>query len=474
MTTLTRLICLCAMMCWLFPVGAQEYIIRHDFLKENSTYYKVSKNGDTVKLQKEGIKRKGNVTLVINNYNPFFWESKVEKTTPADEDGEDLSKIFNPLTLLKQMGGGMIDQFLPIGIGGGSRGSSKMSGMFNQYKNNYNEVSRLRQVMNEYIIAEQRLEELKYNTTDPAEEIKLKAVIIVATVAGTSQSQMDTARTKALQYDNRYSYLIYSLDTLYRSFNSYFSTADYAALDDDEKELWNNVVAELRNYYQPKVDALETRATGENKFSKEVERILLLYKEIKETRFEYRYQLTSNTDVSMLRVSSYPSATITNRKDTLTRFITVRRKNGMRLTNSFGISFAALNEKKYFIAPDSLISSSRANLFTPIVTSFVHFYGSRRNGIKWGGNIGVGIPLTTSEKGISFLSGLSAIFGRKDEMIVSIGAVGSKIAQLENGLKVGDKVQNPSNFNLPTESYYRVGAFVGFTFNISALTGSKK
>jgi len=462
-----------AVVCLLITVCAssQNLIVHHDFLKEKSEYRKVKKNGDTTLLRKNGFRGKGNITLVISNYNPFYWVSTVEKIEEPKEES-NLIKLFNPLGLLKQIGGGAIDQFMQMSQVAGSRGSTKMSRVFVQYKANYNEIVKMLTTMNQYHLAEQKLVALKYNITDPSDEIKQKASDVLITTSGIGSIELDSAINKARELDARYEYLKYSLDTLYRSFITAYHSEETTALDETEKEFWNNIRVDLENYYQPKLATLDNQQT-KTPFTNEVSKITALYKEISGTTFEYRYQLTGNKDVSALRVLSSPATGLSAKADTIARVIPVRRKTGLRLTNSFGISFSAFNEKEYFVGQDSIVGSTQANLFTPTLSSFVHFYAANTGNIKWGGNVGVGISLTSTEKGISFLGGLSAIFGRRDELIISFGAVGAKVNQLTNGWKTGDHVSNPGNFTLPTESYYRLGGFVGFSFNVAALTNKK-
>lgn len=449
---------------------AQKLVILHDFIKEKSDYYKIRSNGDTVVLRKPGFNAKGNITLVITNYNPFYWVSTVEKMEEAKEE-ENLNKIFNPLGLLKQMGGGMIEQFVQMTQVGGSRGASRISRVYIQYKANYNELSKMVTTLNQYHAAVAKLTELKYNVADPTGNIKRKATEVFTGVTGVEPTETDSALSKSRELDARYDYLKYSLDTLYRTFRSnLYSTGE--EMDDAEKELWLNIKAEMESYYQPRIAALELKQPP-NPFGDEMGKITSLYKDISNTKFEFHYQVNANSNISSLRVMSTASPEVASSRDTIARFIAIKRKGGVRLTNSFGICFASASEKEYFVGKDSIVGSNRANLFTPLLSSFVHFYARNNNSLKWGGNVGVGIALSGEEKGVAFLGGLSAIFGRRDELIVSLGAVGTKVKQLSNGWKVGDRVSAPNNFSLPTQSYYRIGGFVGFTFNVSALTNKR-
>lgn len=132
-----------------------------------------------------------------------------------------------------------------------------------------------------------------------------------------------------------------------------------------------------------------------------------------------------------------------------------------------------MNERSYYVRQDSIITSSKANLFNPLLCSFVHFYNGNSGGLKLGGALGVGISIANTEKGIAFLSGLSLIFGRRDEMLLSAGVAGSRITVLGKGLKEGDKFNQGINVALPTEALYRAGGFLSFSFNISSFKSKK-
>lgn len=452
----------------------RKYLLQHDFLKDKSDYYKISESGDTTILKRNKFKGKAALTLQVTNYNPFVWKTEIETIPVSKEEDNGISKFFNPLLLLKQIGGGMIEPLLPINLSGSSRGSDKLSQLFIRYKVNYNQLAQLMDIYSHYDLVVSRLLELKYDFKDPESFIKYEADISIAKLGSQGPSFLDSIKLKAGNYDNRYRLLKSSIDTLYALLSAEFKAETFSDLDDAEKELWNKVKTDIDSYYQPTIKDLTVNDKKTNRFSVQADSAISLYREIIHTRFEYSYKVINARDVAFVKIRSTPNRQLQDISDSLIRYIPISRKKGLQLTNSFGVAFSVMNEYSYYAGQDSIIRSTRANLFNPLICSFVQFYSGNSNGIKWGGNLGAGISMSNTDKGLSFLSGLSMVFGKHDEIVLSAGVAGSRISILGKGLKVGDKFNDGLNAILPTEALYRIGGFFSFSFNVSAFTSKQR
>lgn len=141
---------------------------------------------------------------------------------------------------------------------------------------------------------------------------------------------------------------------------------------------------------------------------------------------------------------------------------------GLQIKGGIGLSFGGYFERpgEYFVR-DSFIQSSSKETFSPILTSFVHFYSQSRGGASFGGSFGVGIPIGGGSglESLTFLLGPSLIVGRNQGVVLSAGLMGGKVNQLSGGYAVGDRFDADAGL-LPTKSAYQLGYFLGVSFNL--------
>lgn len=119
------------------------------------------------------------------------------------------------------------------------------------------------------------------------------------------------------------------------------------------------------------------------------------------------------------------------------------------------------------------IGVSKGNLFTPVLATFINFYGGGASSIKWGGAFGVGIPLQGEKKDVNFMLGLSLVLGRNELVIITAGIAGGKVNRLKNNWQPGDKIL-PAYFSDLTNSSYDIGSFFSVGFNLNKIGLSKK
>lgn len=141
---------------------------------------------------------------------------------------------------------------------------------------------------------------------------------------------------------------------------------------------------------------------------------------------------------------------------------------GIKINTSMGISFGKfLDQPNTFFIQDSIVGSQPKDKFTPLITSFLHFYPQSRGQVSFGGSFGIGIPINGENalSSISFLLGPSMIIGKSESIVISAGIMGSKIEKLAKGFQIGDRVANDA-LALPMYSSYELGYYIGLSFNL--------
>ncbi len=141
---------------------------------------------------------------------------------------------------------------------------------------------------------------------------------------------------------------------------------------------------------------------------------------------------------------------------------------GLQIRGGVGVSFGGFFKQPndYFVR-DSIIHSSSKDVFSPYLTSFIHFYRQSRSSASFGGSFGVGIPIggNSGLEAIAFFLGPSLVMGRDQGIVLSGGLFGGKANQLSGGYSVGDYFDADAGL-LKTESVYRMGYFLGVSFNL--------
>ena len=203
-------------------------------------------------------------------------------------------------------------------------------------------------------------------------------------------------------------------------------------------------------------------------FTEELYLVSRLFKDISTTPFRYQYLVNSEPDISELKLEVYPKIDSLAR-DTIVKYFPVTSKGNLRVRNSFGVAFSYFSgNKEFYVRPDMVIAESQGDLFTPVLSTLIHFYPVKTNGLKFGGAFGFGIPLQGANKDINFMLGPSVVIGQNELVILSAGASGGKVVKLSGGWNIGDKAPS-AVYQLPTKSFYDLGAFLCLSFNVGNL-----
>ncbi|MEZ4941335.1 MAG: hypothetical protein R3D58_10715 [Saprospiraceae bacterium] len=182
----------------------------------------------------------------------------------------------------------------------------------------------------------------------------------------------------------------------------------------------------------------------------------------------YRQTVTSDNLEMTLKFTPIDSIKIKGVATKQLAPITLSVYGGLRINASLGVGFGQFFDRALdFYVRDSVIGSSEKDAFNPYLTSFVHFYRQSRGDVSLGGSFGVGIPLG-GENGldnVAFFLGPSLVLGRGQRIVLSAGLLGGKVNKLTGGYQVGDAFARDSS-EIPTESRYELGYFVGLSFNL--------
>ncbi|MEX1203136.1 MAG: hypothetical protein WEA59_07830 [Ferruginibacter sp.] len=468
----------------LFIMGnsqAQQYLIKHDIQTKKTGYYKVS-NTDTLKVKNIELKKSGRILLQVNNYNPFYWGAKVTAYKNPVEEEVGYADAFNPISILaggfSNIAGSLPMLDLPKSRGGLNRGdvddaTYNYVNTATKYAEAYDDVLTLSEKLEELRIARLQLTELKYDINKTELAIKAEAQKTVKKVLDTENPDLTTVLQMGKNFNSRYT-------------NSLEQAASLASsLRGQEKLVNPNLVYEERTLkeigditsssFQRLSRIKLLNEAKPDQLMEEVAAIAKLYKEINTAHFQFSYLVSNEDDISDLKLEVYPKLDSLN-KDTVIQYFDLVKKRNVKIRNSVGVAFTFFNANNtsYYIGNDSVIRSSDKDLFTPLLSTFIHFYAGKVKGIKLGGAFGFGIPLQGEKKDVNFLLGLTAAIGKNEPVLLTFGAAGAKVNKLSNGNKLGDITTETNPQNLVSAGY-GIGGFMSITFNLSNLgVGSKK
>lgn len=112
-----------------------------------------------------------------------------------------------------------------------------------------------------------------------------------------------------------------------------------------------------------------------------------------------------------------------------------------------------------------VVQNDRRQSVQPAVGGLMHFYNKRAGFFSWGGALGFSI---SNETRLNYHGGLSFLFGQEQRIIANIGVTLTRVKEISSAYTVGQKLTRSSGIStIPTEDFYRAGAFIAFTYNLS-------
>lgn len=446
-------------------IFCQNYVISHDLQKERTTYYRVGKNNDTTRVSNIHIRKSGRIILQVDNYNPYYWNAKVTTYKKPVDNQASSAGAFNPFSFLAQGFGSFISSALPKmdmptgtpGLSGQGTGNTQSA--LQLYRKNYEQLVMLENKLNDLENIKLKLSSLKYDVIKDEATIKKEAMEAIAKATGSDKLEFEEAYAFGNKWDNTMQVTV------------------------DSAVLLQNILARQQSNNAQAVSSVMIRSNSGRmqtieKFNEEnphpfldkINSIAALYRDISTVSFKYAYVVNADPDISDLKLELF-SRVDSMRRDTIVKYFSVSGKGNFKLRNSMGIAFTyfADNNRSYFVDPNNgKIVQGNGDFFTPVLSTFIHFYAGGSARLKWGGALGFGIPLQGAQKDINFLLGLSAILGNNEPILITAGISGAKVNKLDKGYKVGDAVG--SGFVIPTRQVYQPGAFLAVTFNLSSIT----
>lgn len=459
---------------------AQQYLIRYDIQSQRSHYYKIDQQ-DTTKVRNIDLRKNGRILLQVNNYNPFYWNAKVTAFKSPVEEEVGYGDVFNPFSVLAGGMGNLMSGLPAIDLPK-NRGTLSPEGLDNatyhylstatKYADNYDDIQQLSAKLEELQIVKLQLTELKYDINKTEISIKSEAKATIKKALNTDELELGNVLEIGKNYNNKLSHGLQQAGTLISSLKEQqvVIKPDTRYEDKTLKEIGETA---FQSY--DKLSSLrQAQANNSNLLLDEVAAVAKLYKEISTASFRFSYAVKNEEDISDLKLELYPKPEISS-KDTIVQYFELNKKKNIHIKNSVGVAFSYFdaNNTSYYIGADSVIRNGEKDAFTPLLSTFIHFYAGKSSGIKWGGAFGFGIPLEGDKKSINFLLGLSAAFGKNEPILVTLGAAGAKVDKLVNGYKAGDKTSLTDPARLTT-SGYGVGGFLGITFNLAGMGIGKK
>lgn len=452
-------------------IYSQNYIIWHDLQKEKTQYLKIGKHNDTLKVKDINIKKNGRIILQVNNYNPFYWSARVTTYKKPVDNQASSGGTFNPFSFLAQGFGNFISTALPkLDLPKANADALNSQGMRDAvsaiylYKRNYEQLIQLQNQLNDMENLRLKLSSLKYDIIKDESTIKTDAVESVSKILGTSKLEFEDAFSMGNRLDNVLQNTIDSSVLLQSIIAKQQSAANQQAAEPS---------VTVRGFNGKMLSVQKFNEENPHVFLEKINSIASLYREITNANFKYSYVVNADPEISDLKLELF-SRIDSMRKDTIVKYFSVSGRGNFKLRNSMGIAFTyfADNNRSYFVDPASnKIVKNSADFFTPVLSTFIHFYGGGNNRVKWGGALGFGIPLQGAQKDINFMLGLSTVFGHNEPILITAGISGGKVNKLDKGYKVGDAVN--SGFIIPTRSVYQPGLFIAVTFNLSSINGRR-
>lgn len=460
---------------------AQQYLIKYDIQSQRSDYYRITREKDTVKIRNIDLKKNGRIFLQINNYNPFYWNAKVTAYKTPVEEEVGYGNAFNPISVLAggmgDLMGGLPQLDLPK-----SRGNLSRDGLDNatfsylstaaKYADTYDDLQQLASKLEELQLAKLQLKELKYDISHTEGEIKSSALDAIKKALNTDKTDLPTVLSIGKNYNNRLQNSLREAGSLVNNLQQQQKSVNLATVYEEKtlKEIGDNAL----DSYDKITRLRSAQASNPNLMMDEVAEIAQLYKDIVSANFKFSYAVKQEEDISDIKLELYPKVDSLS-KDTVVQYFELSKKKNIRIRNSVGVAFSFFNENNtsYYIGADSIIRKGDKDLFTPLLSTFIHFYAGKVKGVKLGGAFGFGIPLQGEKKDVNFLLGLTAGFGKNEPILLTVGAAGARVNKLTNGYKVGDKTNLTDPAKL-TASGYGIGGFMSVTFNLSNLGIGKK
>lgn len=477
-----------------FFAGAQQdrYIIRYDVVNNQQEYLIVRKGKDTSQTSVIDLTRSNQVTLQVNNLAGSFKQSIEYKYKEAEQGTivnpwwgqaingvgglSNLSSLTGILTKASGADGNGVEKDLK------SMEINEAAAARSQFLLRYNQFADVYSTWFKAYVFEQNcrslwldLSRLRYNLQYPSEKVKQLSRTKTNEFMPGAADDPDLLLAQGGAGNTTTAF-----KNLTEAFGFVRTAMDnYSAAKVSAKDRYTDSLYQLAANIMDKGNRLNT-ASGNEDATTYLGRIVNVYKQILQDTYvrTVPLEIGSRTRAAVIRLtpvidSVTMQALSISISDTTTREITIYKKAPLRFRNTYGMSFVYFNVNRwhYFVKTQnnvSVIAREGGDFFQPVLATLLHFYSPRDKGFRWGGSFGAGVPISGESTNLNILVGLSTFLGKNDPLCITAGVSGAKVKKL-SGYQPGDVVSfqqlNANDYN----QVYRIGFFIGITFNPAAL-----
>jgi hypothetical protein len=490
--------------------NAQSTLIEFNYHDESYNFYKITKRGDTIKKKQPFSYCNVPVKVVVKDLNTYQYNVTFD-TRSFDET--PVGSEMNVETLLSGYATGMgafndligevkgNDIYQSLFKDGKFQGLSGISSALGMGAAEFQEelevleedAERLKKINDDLVSASYKVDELfdymtlvdftnqemiklLYNPNITHAEMKKRAELLAKEVFD-GTIELNTVIAQSTEKSK----IINNYKTLYTTYEAN-SEAITAAVNELNAKLksestktelagFNKVVAERTKAVESNYKLLETSSTdlSQTEIRSKLMEVYDNYDKIIHADFNYEYSLLTDRDITQVTMSFG-----LNQYDSIgsikTRIINVPTHGGLRINTSAGMSFVSfMGGQNSYLNDAGLIKEVKGDLFSPAITTMFHCYRQSYRPFTIGGSFGVSVPIE-GEKDFMYMGGLSGIIGKKQRVIINVGALGGKVNRLTDGYKSGDVLASEFS-EVPMKRVFDLGFFVGVTFNINSLLG---
>lgn len=487
---------------WTF---SQSFIVRHDYINNNTDYLRITSKGDTVKLKSPVAKANQDVKIEVTNFNGFVWTGDLDVTTEDVQLGGHVHSVLDVLTpyieggvtsVIDMVQGGGISLGGLGGLGFGSeQGTAEQRELLSQITDKaepfleaWLELQQIGEQLNAVSSASSRLRELKYSTTLESSAIKSGArEAAIEVFGGPGIPQASDASRLSSKTSQAFALHASRAEGIGSEYVSVLEYVVGSASAQNIAWLGRQLEMPLPQLLKETEDAVDVIPELKEEFAlfdlgSKLTQAFKMYDEIANASFRFSDNFNAEGDRATLSLKVFKNPHLAEallQTDTgavstsqaalepvVTKSFKVQVKGGMKFSSSLGVTFPTFgNKPQDFFNQDSIIASASASNFVPHVSTLLHVYPYSGTQTNLSGTFGVGIPVSDEGLSLNFMLGASILFGRGQQFGITAGVVTGPLDQLAAGFELGDKLQ--SEFEpVPMRKSYNLGAFAGLSFSL--------
>lgn len=490
---------------------SQSTLIIYNYHNETYSFYKLTKNGDTIQTKRPYSYKGIPVKVIVKDLNTFCYE--VTFTSQSFEE-KPLNSEQNIETLISSYGSGFKttgaevkeddheEDYNSLYEEGSFQGVTESKDAFgmgpDEFEKEYEMLESQSEILDkansDMIKASKKIEsildfiqlteftnqeliKLRSNTNLTEAEMKRRATELSLRVFENTvelNQVISVASVKSNELDRHVGDYI----TAFRTFENQteliktsIGTLETKVKNENFKSSVDNLSKHVTSRYESvKDNYIDLQEVLNRDVNSEIRAKLMEvytnYDDIMNADFNYEYTLNTDKDVTRLTMK-FGKPNVDSLPPLKTRYIDIPTQGGLRVNSSAGLSFISyFNGQSTYFNDGGYIGEEAGDLFLPSLTTMFHFYRQTYKPFTLGGSFGLSVPVE-GEKQFIYMGGVSGIIGKTQRVIVNVGGFGGRISRLDQGLRVGDEL-NSIYSEVPVKSVFDFGFYVGLTFNISS------